>query len=151
MKVILLHSVKKIGNRGDVVEVSDGYARNFLLKNNLGRFADAAALAGVSRAKQADAARAAAIEKTAHRLVERIRKLELPITAPGTASGTLYAGLKESEILARLRKSVSDLPEGARLIQYEPLKAAGEYEAKLELAPGVESTLKLKISADAKK
>lgn len=151
MKVILLQNIKSLGQANDVVEVADGFARNFLLRRNLAKAADAAALSDLQRQKASREAKSKAEAEKARGLAGKIEKLELEITPHGTAAGTLYAGLKESAILARLRKSVSNLSETARLLDYQPIKSLGDHEVLIELAPGVRAPLKLRVTTNAKK
>lgn len=149
MKVILLQNVKNVGQVNQVVDVAAGFARNFLLRQGLAKIADQAAVADLQRHQAAHKAKIKAEAERARGLAGKVLKLTLEMTAPGTATGTLYAALKESAILAKLRKSVSNLLPAARLVDYRPIKTAGEYEVKLELTEGIQTKIQVKLKTDA--
>ena len=151
MKVILLKNVKNVGQQGEVVEVSEGHARNFLIPQAVAKIADFKALHALQGQQQAALTRAKVLEKRATGLLGHLASRQFQFEAPGNAAGTLYSGLKESEILSKIKARVPELPETARLVDYEPLKLAGECELKIELMPGMQSKIRLNIKIRAQK
>lgn len=151
MRVILLQNVKNIGQANKVVEVADGFARNFLLRRNLAKIADSAGISALERERQEREIRARVALERSRALVGKIESLNLQVSLPGSSAGGLYAALKESEILARVRKSVPGLPPDAGLVDYAPIKSAGAHELELQMAEKVRASLKLTVSTDAKK
>lgn len=151
MRVILLQNLKGVGQSGQVVEAADGFARNFLLPRGLAKAASAASLADLEAKRLAEKAHENKAVKHGRALQKKLSVLSVEFVLPGSSGGTLYAGLKEFDILAKLREMVPELPDGARLVDYEALKQAGEYEAAAELAPGIAAKFKLNIMTDGKK
>lgn len=133
MRVILLKDVKKLGRAGEVIEIHNGYARNFLFPRGLAKLADSAALAELERHK----AGAAKQEKSARLLAEKLanalagRRFEF--TTPANEQGHLYAALKETEILATIKGGGVELPERAKIVNYKPIKQTGAHQIKIDL------------------
>lgn len=146
MKVILIKDVKKIGKAGVVLDVSEGYARNFLIPRRLAVLATADAV----KSKQEDTARKnAKLESraiAAKALLERISSRTYRFSVSGDKTGHLYAGLKESEILAKITEGEATLHESLELVDYSPIKTAGEHEVKVKTGANVK---KIKITITA--
>lgn len=145
MKLMLLQDVKGVGVKNSIVDVADGYGRNFLLPRGFAKLADPAAVAELEKTRTAAGIRQEKAEKQAKHLSERLQGMVIEEQRQAAPSGTLYAALKEFEILAMVRKSVPHFPESARLVDYEPIKSTGEHEVKIQLAPWI-SPIKLVIS-----
>lgn len=151
MKVILLKNVKNVGQANDIVDATDGYARNFLLARGLAKIADPSSLVALNVKRQAEETREKKLVKYGQELRKKLESMSLQFEKPGSPAGTLYAGLKEFDILAKLREMVAELPEDVRLVDYEALKQAGEYEVTIKLSPAVSAKFKLSIKANAQK
>ena len=143
MKVILLEDVKKIGNRFDVKEVSDGYARNFLIPNGLADVATAAALKELEKRKEK-------MEKEDHELMKRLeeisrllkdRSLEFPVKTG--ANGEVFGSVTKEMILKGLRDSGLLRTERAEIKLERPLKELGEHKVELHLKKGIKAELKV--------
>lgn len=134
MQIILLKDVKGVGRLGDIVQVLDGYGRNFLLPRNLAKFADKDSISqAVAEKKKADEL-AIEIQNLESKLVENLTGLRLEFSLPADKKGHLYTSLKETEILAKIRKGRdSKLADQARLVDYSPLKTVGLHPAILKL------------------
>ena len=132
MEVILNKDVEKLGNSGMVVKVKDGFARNFLLAKNLA----VAAADGVVKQHQAQATQKAAKEeallKAAQGILEKLGSTPVLLSAKADEKGHLYAGLKESEILARISRGGETPQKGLSLSNYASLKQSGEYTLTLQ-------------------
>lgn len=144
MKVILLKDVKELGKEGDVVEVSDGHARNFLFPQNL---AVAATADGLK--KKAD--RQAALSKKEHRemsvfgdLAASLEGFELIMQEKASDAGVLYASVTGKGIAGALKKEGLKIdPEWVELAH--PFKEPGEYTVNLSLPHGFEAEIKVII------
>ena len=128
MKVILTQNVKGVVVAGEAVDVSDGYARNYLLPHGFAQIATDGLLRQTI-VRQAEAERKKARDEAAVRdALERLGKVNIEIRALADEKGHLYAALKEKEILATIQEKVGTLPPGFKLIDFRPIKTAGNNE-----------------------
>src|SRR3989344_1714991 len=146
MKVILVKDIKGIGRGGQLKEVAEGYARNFLIPNGL-------AIVGTEdkiKLNQAEIKRAEeklqSESKAAAEMLKKITKSVYEFELPGDKNGHLYAGLKESEILAKITEGGATLKNRVTLVDYSPIKTAGEHQIKVE-ALGVVKNVKISIKS----
>lgn len=145
MKVILQQDVKGQGKKGQMVEVSEGYARNFLLPRKMAIPATADAINTMNlkeKAKKAEEARQKALaEETAEKLKECMVKL----TARAGAGGKLFGAVTTKEISEGLQKQFGiDIPK-QKLVLEEPIKAFGNYEVKARLGFEVVATVYVSV------
>ncbi|MCI8818456.1 MAG: 50S ribosomal protein L9 [Oscillibacter sp.] len=145
MKVILQQDVKGQGKKGQMVEVSEGYARNFLLPRKIAVPATADAINTMNlkeKAKKAEEARQKALaEETAEKLKECMVKL----TARAGAGGKLFGAVTTKEISEGLQKQFGiDIPK-QKLVLEEPIKAFGNYEVKARLGFEVVATVYVSV------
>ena len=145
MKVILQQDVKGQGKKGQMVEVSEGYARNFLLPRKIAVPATADAINTMNlkeKAKKAEEARQKALaEETAEKLKECMVKL----TARAGAGGKLFGAVTTKEISEGLQKQFGiDIPK-QKLVLEEPIKAFGNYEIKARLGFEVTATVYVSV------
>ena len=135
MKVLLTSDVKKLGQKGQILDVSDGFARNFLLPRNLAAVATEGALNRVNWEIVSQENRRTAARESSARILAQIRSQMVKFALPADADGHLYAGLKESEILAKVSGGDKTLAKILNLESYTPLKRIGEHEISIS-APG---------------
>ncbi len=145
MKVILQQDVKGQGKKGQMVEVSEGYARNFLLPRKMAVPATADAINTMNlkeKAKKAEEQRQKALaEETAEKLKECMVKL----TARAGAGGKLFGAVTTKEISEGLQKQFGiDIPK-QKLVLEEPIKAFGNYEVKARLGFEVTATVYVSV------
>ena len=133
MKVILLQDVKAQGKNGQMITVSDGYARNFLLPRKLAVEATADALNSKKNADEAAAFHAAEDKKAALALKEKLAKTPVKIKAKAGTGGRLFGSVTTKEIAEALKAQYGvDLPK-TRLELSDPIKAFGTYRVKAKL------------------
>ena len=145
MKVILQQDVKGQGKKGQLVEVSEGYARNFLLPRKMAVPATADAINTMNlkeKAKKAEEQRQKALaEETAGKLKECMVKL----TARAGAGGKLFGAVTTKEISEGLQKQYGiDIPK-QKLVLEEPIKSFGSYEVKARLGFEVSGTVYVSV------
>ena len=145
MKVILQQDVKGQGKKGQMVEVSEGYARNFLLPRKIAVPATADAINTMNlkeKAKKAEEARQKALaEETAEKLKECMVKL----TARAGSGGKLFGAVTTKEISEGLQKQFGiDIPK-QKLALEEPIKSFGNYEVKARLGFEVVATVYVSV------
>lgn len=148
MEVLLIKDVKNLGKAGDVVKVSDGYVKNFLLPKDLAVNASISVMQSQAQAKQARSAKLESERKHAVRFLDRIASQTFKFELTGDKNGHLYAGLKQSEILAKINPEGGALEGRLRVLDYSPIKTAGEHEVTVEIAGIGASKVKLYINKD---
>ncbi|RMD50422.1 50S ribosomal protein L9 [Candidatus Parcubacteria bacterium] len=131
MKVILLADVAKLGRDGDVVEVSEGYAMNFLFPQHLAVEATEKALRQKREKEDAVRRRLKKANKEAQALVGKIDGLDLVITAKAN-NGKLYAAVTEKNIKEALKKQGIQINKELK-IGFSPVKEIGEYPATVSI------------------
>lgn len=143
MKVILQQDVKGHGKKGEMVEVSDGYARNFLFPKKL---AVAATADNINTMKLQEKARLAQIEREkeeARAIAAKLESSMVKIAAKAGAGGKLFGSVTAKEISEALEKQYQIAIEKNKVVLAEPIKAFGTYEIKCKL--GHEITGKINV------
>lgn len=147
MKIILLQDVKKIGMKGEIKEVSDGHARNFLLPQNLAILATPKAIENFK--KQVDAAlRAAEMDlKATQALASRLDGEELRLKAKASKDGKLFGGISAAQIVSALEKKGFKILKNQIVIS-DPIKAIGEHRVTIQLAHGLETEIAVLVESE---
>ncbi len=133
MKVILTQDVKAQGKKGDIIEVSDGYARNFLLARKLAIIADAKAL---NEAKNKEASRLHKIETERAAAAEIAAKLEsalVKIAAPSGADDRLYGSITAKDIAEALKAQHGIDIDRRKMVLEHPIRSYGSYTVDVKL------------------
>ena len=133
MKVILLADVKGQGKKNDVIEVSDGYAKNFLIPRKLAKVADAQSLNDVKVKEAARVYRIETEKKEAQALAEKLKGILVMIPASCGADGRLYGSVTSKDIVERLQADHGVEIDKRKLSLPEPIKAYGKYEVEVKL------------------
>ena len=148
MKVILLADVKGQGKKNEVIEVSDGYGKNFLIPRKLAKLADAQS---VNDAKTKESARLYRLEtekKDAQELAEKLKKITVTIKASCGGDGRLYGSVTAKDISERLAADYGITLDKRKLVGKDPIKAYGKYALEVRLYPEVTGTLNLLVTAE---
>ena len=148
MKVILQQDVKGQGKKGQMIEASDGYARNFLLPRKL---AVEATADNVNKMKMQDKARRAqeAAEKAeAQAIAEKLKSCTVKLTARAGSGGRLFGAVTSKEIADALKEQYGLEISKAKLVQEEPIKSFGTYELKCKLGYEVSGTVKVTVAEE---
>jgi len=146
MKVILLKDVKAQGKKGDVISVSDGYANNFLFKNNLAVPANQANVNTNNKQKAEEAKRIAEETAAAKELAKKLAEIELNFELEVGANGKAFGSITAKEISDELAKQGYEVDKKMiNLVQ--SIKTAGKFEAELKLYKGVSGKLKINVVA----
>ncbi|HHW15327.1 MAG TPA: 50S ribosomal protein L9 [Firmicutes bacterium] len=146
MKVILKQDVPNLGQRGAAIEVSEGYARNYLIPRGLAAVASEGALKALAVEQKAAAARKAREEAEARALGERLAGLELVIPAKLGEGGRLFGSVTAKDIAAALETRGVKLDK-RKLELAEPIKQLGTYQVPVKLHPKVHLNLAVKVVA----
>ena len=133
MKVILQQDVKGQGKKGQMVEVSEGYARNFLLPKKLAIAATADAINTMNLKEKARKAEEARQKAEAEEIAKKLKDCKVQLTAKAGNGGRLFGAVTTKEISEGLKKQYSiDIPK-QKLVLDEPIKAFGTYQVKAKL------------------
>lgn len=142
MKVILRKNHEKLGNTGDVVEVKDGYARNYLIPRNLAYPASAGSMRALEEEKKQSAMRANKERKAGERLAAELEKLSLTIPMKVGEDEKLFGAVTAQMIADALTEKGHELDKRTIDLE-EPIKALGIYTVDVKLHPGVVGKLKV--------
>lgn len=143
-KVIFLQNIRNVAQIGDIKDVADGYARNFLLPRRLAVLATENALKMADQLKQKRALEAQKEEVAIGQLIEKLSAHTLEIERAASEEGTLYDGLDAAEISAQLKKQ-NFFIEPEQIILEASLKKIGSHEVVVEFSKDKKITLKVEI------
>lgn len=146
MKVILKSTVDHLGRAGDVKDVADGYARNFLLPRKLAEAATPSALKYWEKGKEKRAQVVAGEIKVAKELAEKLAGVNLTFSMPASEEGKLFGSVGKTDVLKSLKAAGYDVPKNSVRLE-NALKTTGEHEVELRLAPEVAAKVKVTVSA----
>ena len=149
MKVILLADVPGTGKKEQIVEVSIGYARNYLLPRKLAKEATSTAVNAVKRAKSAEDHRESLRRKEAQDIADTLRKKEIILSARAGEKGRLYGSITGQEVADALEAQHGVKVEKRRVELNEAIRAIGEYEASVWLYAGITVPMKVIVKAEA--
>ena len=144
MKVILLADVKKLGKKGEIKEVKEGYGRNFLVPSGLARLATRKAIVELEKGKDASSRKATKKRKKSKELAKKISGLEITIKEKSGDDGKLYGSINEKKIVQEIKKRGFDIKSSSIKLA-EPIKKLGEYEVPIALDKSSEGKIFLKI------
>ena len=145
MKVILLADVKGQGKKNDVIEVSDGYGKNFLIPRKLAKPADAQSLNDVKIKEQSRLHRIEVEKQEAKALAERLKSMVITMQAPGGTDGRLYGSVTAKDVAELLQKNHGIVIDKRQITVSEPIKAYGTYHLEVKLYTEVTGTINLKV------
>ena len=146
MKVILQQDVKGQGKKGQLIEASDGYARNFLLPRKLAVAATAENLNTMKQQEKAKKAQEAAEKAEAEALSEKLKTSVVKLTAKAGNGGRLFGAVTSKEISDALKEQFGIQIPKTKIVQDEPIKAFGGYDLKVKLGYEVTGTLKVMVA-----
>jgi large subunit ribosomal protein L9 len=148
MEVILKEDVPKLGNRGEVVKVAEGYGRNFLLPKKLAIEANAANKAVIDQMKAAAVRRSAKEKSEAEELAKQFDGLEVKFQRKSGENDQLFGSVTSGDIAEALEKKSFHIDR--RKIQvHEPLKTIGEFTIPVKLHKDVTTHLKVVVEKEA--
>ena len=145
MKVILLTDVKGKGKKGQMIEVSDGYARNYMLPRKLAQEATADAVNTMRMNDKATAERQARERAEAVAISKQLRELTLVVKAKGGGAGRLFGAVTTNEIAEALKSSAGITIDKRKLVLDENIKNVGTYTVKAKLGYEIVGQFSVKI------
>ena len=146
MKVILQQDVKGQGKKGQMVEVSEGYARNFLLPRKLAIAATADAINTMNLKEKARKAEEARQKAEAEATAEKLKECMVKLTAKAGNGGRLFGAVTSKEISEGLKAQYGLDVAKSKIVQDEPIKAYGTYELKCKLGYEVSGAIQVVVA-----
>ena len=145
MKVILTQDVRGQGTRGQMIEVSDGYARNFLLPRKLAQEATADNINTMRMNDKATQERQAKERAEALELRNRMKDMTVVVTAKGGGAGRLFGSVTNTEVSEALAKQAGVQLDKRKIVLDEPIKSVGVYTVKCKLGYEINAELKIEV------
>jgi len=144
MEVILRQAVEKLGHAGDIVKVSAGYARNFLLPRGHAIKATAGDIARVEHEKRVIAARTAKLAKAAQAEADKLSSVSVSVARAVGEESKLYGSVTTRDIAEALREK-GVIVDSKKIHLDEPIKALGDFDVPVKLGRGVNATIKVSV------
>ncbi|MBR4529703.1 MAG: 50S ribosomal protein L9 [Lachnospiraceae bacterium] len=145
MKIILTEDVKKLGKRGEIVEVSDGYAKNYVIPQKLGVAANEKNMNEWKNQKRREDKLAQVRLEEAQALAGQIGAVTVEIGMKGGTSGKVFGAVSTKEIATALKKQHDLEIDKKKIVMDEPIKAFGTVELPVKLHPEVTAKLKVRV------
>ena len=145
MKVILLQDVKGKGKKGQMIEVSDGYARNFMLPRKLATEATADAVNTMRMNDKAAAEKAAKERAEALETSKKLREMTVVVTAKGGGAGKLFGSVTNQEIADALKAQSGIAIDKRKIVLSDTIKTVGTYTVQCKLGYEIVAPLTVKI------
>ena len=143
MKVVLLKDLKGKGKKGDIINVNDGYATNFLVPNGYAIVGTNSAVNEANQAKSASAYHEEQNRLAAQELAKKINGKEVIVAVKAGANGKIFGSVTNKEVSVALEKIGFDIDK--KKIDLEQIKSLGSYNAKLKLYPNISATIVVKV------
>lgn len=147
MKVLLLQDVKAQGKKGEIINVSDGYAKNFLFPRNLAKEATAQVISEVKAKNDSAAYKKETERKQAMELKAKIDGTVVEFQTTGGADGRLYGAVTTKDISDKISEQLGLNIDKKKIVLGDNIKRTGEYAVKLKLYPEVSAELKIIVKA----
>ena len=148
MKVILQQDVKGQGKKGQLIEASDGYARNFLLPRKLAVPATAENLNTMKQQEKAKKAQEAAEKAEAQAVAEKLKEAVVKLTAKAGSGGRLFGAVTSKEISEALQAQFGLNIAKSKIVQDEPIKSFGTYQLKCKLGYEITGTVNVVVTEE---
>lgn len=147
MEVILVEDVKNLGKKGDIVKVSDGYARNFLFPKKLGIEATKQNLYQLKLQKEAEERRQKEILEEARQLGKKLETVTVNVKIKAGEGGRTFGSVSTKEIATALQEQANIQLDRKKIQLAEPIKNAGIYKVAVKLHPQVSVELTVRVEA----
>lgn len=146
MKVILTQDVKAQGKKGDLINVSDGYARNFLFPKGLAKEASKQAMNELEGKRGAEAYRRNLEEEKARNIAERMKHITVTLKAKAGEGGRLFGSITSKDIAEALKAQFNIDIDKRKLEMKDGIKACGTFEVPVRLYAGIIGAFKVSVT-----
>ena len=148
MKVILKQDVRGKGKKGQLIEVAEGYARNYLLPRDAAVLATPDAMNTMKLQAKAKAKADAEAKAAAEAIAEKLQSAQVKIRAKGGAGGKLFGAVTGKEIAAALKEQYDMEIDSKKLVLPEPIKSFGGYQVKVKLGFEISGTVNVLVAEE---
>ncbi len=148
MKVILLQNVPGTGQKGEIKEVADGYARNFLIKKNFARPATADVLEKIQAQEKKKAKELEGELRNSQQTAAKIDGLEIEVLGKTSNTGTLYSAVGAGKIAQEIKKQLGVAIKPNQVELKKSIKECGDFEVKIRFPHGLEADLRVRVSEE---
>ncbi|MBQ3898718.1 MAG: 50S ribosomal protein L9 [Lachnospiraceae bacterium] len=148
MKIILLQDEKKLGKKGDIIEASDGYARNYILPKKIGVEATAANINDLKLKKANDAKVAQEHLDEAKALAAELDSKSVTVKIKAGTGGRSFGSVTSKEIAAAAKEQLGIEIDKKKIVLADPLKNFGSYDVSIKLHPQVTGKLNVKVTEE---
>ena len=145
MKVVLLQDIKSLGKKGELVNVSDGYARNFLFPKSLAKEANAQAMNELKNAEQSKKYKKETEIAAANQAKAELEGAKFVIKAKAGESGKLFGSITPKEISAEIKRQKKLDVDKRKIILKGDIKTLGEYTAEIKLYTGIAANVEILV------
>jgi large subunit ribosomal protein L9 len=147
MKVLLLEDVKAQGKKGEIINVSDGYAKNFLFPRNLAKEATAQVINEVKAKNDSAAYKKETERKAALEIAEKIKDAVIMFKTTGGEDGRLYGAVTTKDVAEKINSQLGLSIDKKKIVLSDNIKRTGEYSVKIKLYPEISVELKIIVEA----
>ncbi|MDF2538935.1 MAG: hypothetical protein K0S76_1956 [Herbinix sp.] len=147
MEIILIQDVKALGKKGEIVKVSDGYARNFILPKKLGMEATKQNLYELKMQKDAELKKQKELLDEAKELAKKLEGITIKLTVKAGEGGRTFGSISSKEIAAAVKEQFGYDFDKKKLQLNDPIKNAGTYTVPIKLHPQVTAEMKVMVEA----
>lgn len=145
MKVILLDNIKGVGKKDEVINASDGYARNFLFPKKLAVEANNENMNKLKAKKQSEQYKKDVDKENAQNIAKELDKITLTIAVKAGENGKIFGGVTSKEISEELNKQYKIVVDKKKIVLSENIKNIGSFDINIKLYEGVTGKLKIKV------
>ena len=145
MKVILLDNIKGVGKKDEIINASDGYARNYLLPKNLAVEANAENMSKLNNKKEAANYKKDVEKQKAEELAQKLKGILLKIKVKAGENGKIFGGVTAKEISDNLKSQYNFDVDKKKIELKETIKTLGSFEVSIKLFEGVTASLKVEV------
>ncbi|MDF2541950.1 MAG: ribosomal protein [Herbinix sp.] len=147
MDIILTQDVKTLGKKGEIVKVSDGYARNFILPKKLGMEATPKNLNDLKLQKAAEEKKQRELLQEAKDFGKKLEDITIRVTIKAGEGGRTFGSISTKEIATAMKEQFNLDIDKKKLLLQDPIKNAGTYTVPVKLHPQVTAEMKVKVDA----
>ena len=148
MKVILLDNIKGVGKKDEIINASDGYARNYLLPKKLAVEANSENLSKLNNKKEAANYRKDVEKQNAEELAKKLKGIMLKIKVKAGENGKIFGGVTSKEISDNLKSQYNFDIDKKKIELKETIKTLGEFNVPIKLFEGVVASLKIQVISE---
>lgn len=146
MKVILLQDVKSLGKKGELVEASDGYARNYLLPRKIAREANAQAMNEYKNAENSKNFKIATQKAQAEQQKKMLEGKKFVMTAKAGQGGRLFGSITAKQVAEEIKKQYSIVVDKRKVVLECDIKEFGTYKAEVKLYTGISANIDVQVT-----